>query len=336
MAVYSNILVWVGVAAHSGTCPRYQLLQANLRNFHPTAVWTSPACIPILDVHISRSWIVWLSGQDPAGTIWAMDRRTGRVTKVAAQPYNAANHPCLTLSCVPTFSFSLTGNTVVWSHFDLGTEPDWMVSSIRSRSLPHGRVRTLYLTQAHCELETAPQLSGTKLAWTRVRWPRDVALAMVPSQQCEGPLQSNVMTKRIGSRRAWALTADGQSGSPETNGQVIVWLTSSSSTPFCACFALDLEVPRQSKARLVASNVSSAVIGPTFLAWLTSTGSGTTLTARDLATRRQEVVASSGPLSSSTFLRAIAWTEGPRLVWERDAVLGAYSARAIIGVQDLR
>src|SRR5579884_2497248 len=135
-------------------------------------------------------------------------------------------------------SFSLDGNLLVWSHFVFGREPDSITSSIRARVLPFGHIRTLFQSHVPCEMQIDPQVSNGRLVWVKARWPRDVSLAEVPSQQCEGQLQTNVMTRRL-TGPVKQVTVDGQSTQPETNGRFIIW-TTPAPDPICACSSLHL------------------------------------------------------------------------------------------------
>ncbi len=263
-----------------------------------------------------------MAGEDPAGSIWAMHRWGGRRYPIAQQHFQPWQHPCLDLSCTPGASFSLDGNLLVWSHFVFGREPDSITSSIRARVLPFGHIRTLFQSHVPCEMQIDPQVSNGRLVWVKARWPRDVSLAEVPSQQCEGQLQTNVMTRRL-TGPVKQVTVDGQSTQPETNGRFIIW-TTPAPDPICACSSLHLMDTFRGLLLEPAREIASARILPRAVVWL-SVSQPPRLFSLRLPVRRRlrpRLLLGTSGQTMESFVRALGWPSAMRLVLERDVVRG--------------
>jgi hypothetical protein len=331
-------------------CPRYHLYMADLRAYRATTTdfWVAPRCAVISDVRISGGWVAWIAGIPPAGGIWAMNRGTRRIREVADQVYRVVKHPCPTTGCVPPVAISLSGGTLVWSHFIFSPRGDLISSAIQARSLPKGPPQTLYRTVGICKMQIDPQLSGGRLVWIRARWPSDVSVLTVPPNQCEGALQTDVMTKLIG-RAPHLVSIDGTAANPQTNGRFISWLDPQQSLPACVCTGLTL-LDTHTGRRLV---MSRSAVGATMtsdltadmLAWITESGGMTAVDAYNLirplpATPSAvpalvQTIASAGGPTTSSFIRTLGWGWERRLVWEQDYVYGALSARDHVGIRDV-
>lgn len=315
-----------------------------MRAFHPVEIWQARPCIAIYDIRISTRWIVWIGGVAPAGSIWAMNRETGKIKRVASQVYRLANHPCPTPDCVPPFAMSLDGNTLAWSHFIFGPEGNLITSQIRLRRLPKGRARTVYQTTAYCEMEIDPQIAGGRLVWLRARWQRDVVVSGVPPAQCEGNLATNVMTKHLGGR-VQSLAGGGSASNPQTNGNFVSWQDSQKASPACTCYGLILLDTRTRKRRLVSRTVGDSRLLGHLLVWVSRPAQLTAVQvlsiARGLPVSTRVVastirtVAANGTVSSSSFIRALGWGSENRIVWEIDKVTSPRPARVRVGIRDV-
>lgn len=323
-AISGNDLAWAGVPKEDGACPRYHLYLANVRAFHPRSIWTAKGCDIISDVQISPRWLVWISGVPPGGSIWAMDFATGRHRVVAMQRYHPLNHPCLTLSCVPPVAMSLDGNMLVWSHSVFSGQGDLITSQIRERLLSSRRIRTLYATHTTCEMQIDPSVSGGRVVWLQARWPRDQALAgETPPNQCEGTLQTNVITKVFGGT-ARPLTGNGAAANPQTTGLYVMWQDLSRSVPTCITCAplllLDTRTGRRSQLDQAAGIAPGDVrMTPSLALWISESGGGIVVT-QDLRTGARTsfgVAAEPGPASFPRYLGS-GWAR--RITWEQDTV----------------
>lgn len=275
---------------------------------------------------MSRNWVVWASGQNPGGVIWALNRRTRRRYLVATQSFFPDHTPCSGLTCTPpALSVSLDGNTVVWNHFKLGAQPDWIASAIRYRVLPNGPVKTAYTANSHCEMQTQPQLLGGRVVWIRAKW--SVDLNFSPLRQCGGDLQTDVMTLRLGQPRARQITSDHMASQPGTNGNWLTWQTWQASGR-CACYSLQMFNMRTKKYIQLSNDVTDSIMTSHLAVWLASSNQSTRIVALDLKTKRKHQVAQAGPLASTNLFRALAWTHSHQVAWERDAVYNPYDAHA--------
>ena len=326
-AIARDEIAWAGIPQDVGVCPRNYLYVANLRAFHPQPVWKAPPCAVISDVRMSAKWVVWAAGVPPAGIIWARNLVTGRVSKVAKQPYLLANHPCSPQSCVPPVAFSLDGSTVVWSHFRFTSYGDLMASAIRLRTLPRGQVRTLYSTNAYCEMQIDPDFAGGRVVWLTAGWPQDVPVNSSPPRQCEGTVQTTVLTMKLG-QPPISLTTDGTVHNVQTNGQFITWEDTAASSPGCVCSGLVLLDTRTRHRVILDRTVTASVLTPSVLSWISQTASGNSVRAENLKTSQETQLSSSGGAATRRFIRALGWGWGARVVWEVDHVYGAKGARA--------
>jgi hypothetical protein len=343
-AVQGDEMAWVGIPRERGVCPRYHVYLANLRAFHPVTVWLAPRCVVITDIRLSAGWIAWVGGIAPAGNIWAMNRATGRVREVAGQVYRIVNHPCPTAGCVPPVAFSLDGNLLVWSHFVFGPRGDRIVSAIRDRVLPNGRARTIYRSDGTCIMQIDPRLFGGRLVWLRARWPRDQAVGSVPPYQCEGPLQTDVMTKLLG-RTPHLVTVDGGASNPQTNGRFLSWQDAGLAPPTCVCTGLAILDTATGRRLKISTSTLDARMSSSVLVWISESHLATQVNTFDLAAglaataatfaRMTTIQAVSGTSASPTFIRALGWPWSRRVVWERDYLSGPLAARARVGIRDV-
>ena len=329
-AIFGNVLVWVGAGNAYPGCVDYRLYRSNIRTFRPHVIWNGPPCaippggatnavVAITDVQISRHWIVWMAGQQPAVSMWALNRSTGRRYLVARQYFVSSDAPCLVNACMPDMSFSLVGNSVVWSHFVPGQIPDTVASSVRVRRLPQGRVSTLYATDTQCLMQVSPQLSNGRLVWVQARWPSDVALGQsTPPRTCQGSLQQDIMTMDLKHRRVQQLTSDHTSYDPTTNGSVVAWeSTSGARDRFCVCSAVFMENMKSRVQSMVSPGAVAVRLDGSLLTWL-ATSRSTQVRGLDLRHHQHFVVASAGSMSSGTYFRALGRGSGRRVIWEKD------------------
>src|SRR5579884_2497247 len=178
MALYDSTLVWVGAGRNAGSCPRFRVYRADLRRFQPRVLWTGPPCWSVSDIRISRSWIVWMAGEDPAGSIWAMHRWGGRRYPIAQQHFQPWQHPCLDLSCTPVLRSRSTatfwsGATSSSAGNPIPSPPAFAPGSCRSGTFAHSSKATSPVRCRSTRRCRTDDWYGSRPAGREMsRWPR--------------------------------------------------------------------------------------------------------------------------------------------------------------------
>jgi hypothetical protein len=348
-AILGNYLAWAGIPKSSGVCPRNVIYLANVRRYRPRIIWSGSQCAVVSDIRLLPHWVVWVAGISPGGSVWAYQRKTGAVVRVAGQSQPpTTTPPCAGVDCFPNLDASTSGNVAAWSQTTFFPSGDYMSSAITGKALPRGKPKTLYATIGDCRALAAPFLVSGRLVWLQVTWPIDHLVNRATGLwRCRGPESMNVMTAEVGGvfghgrrsrrpTRSRLITSSGRASDPQTDGRFVTYLDTFGVPASCVCSKLIAYDTRTNSVQTVAHSVTGYVLTGNVLVWIQLGRRNEQVQAARLGPERLHIsnirtLATTDVPAGVRFARTLGWPSLHRVVWELDELHGAdYWIRAVI------